>query len=211
MKINPTLAGFIVFLVVVVILGVLVFSLRPMAITFRPVVFSDITQLLSSLFLISLFLERAIEVFITVWRGPEAKMLETRMHAAQLVVADQKKAFQGTVDANKMQTALQESDNAKEDFVQFKSATQRWALWTGFIMGLAISLVGVHTLNILVTQESYAALSSQQKSLFDIVDILITGGLVGGGSDGVHKILQLFFDFIDATSNRVNAPHPPAG
>ena len=72
-------------------------------------------------------------------------------------------------------------------------------------MGLVISLVGIRTLITLVTPESYAALSVLQKNLFTMVDVLVTGGLIAGGSDGIHKILQTFLDLMDKTSRNINA------
>ena len=50
--------------------------------------------------------------------------------------------------------------------------------------------------------------SAGQQSWFRIVDVLITGALVGGGADGLHKIVSIFTDFADSTRGRVagNAP-----
>jgi hypothetical protein len=58
----------------------------------------------------------------------------------------------------------------------------------------------------LITPDSYGALAVMQKNLFDAGDILITGGLIAGGSDGIHKILQVFLDWADTTSNRIKTP-----
>jgi hypothetical protein len=38
-----------------------------------------------------------------------------------------------------------------------------------------------------------------------MVDVLVTGGLIAGGSDGIHKILQTFLDLMDKTSRNINA------
>jgi hypothetical protein len=61
---------------------------------------------------------------------------------------------------------------------------------------------GAH-LNPLVTPESYALLTIWRKNFFDLVDVLITAGLIGGGSNGLHSILQVFIDMAENTSAKI--------
>ena len=46
-----------------------------------------------------------------------------------------------------------------------------------------------------------------QAPIFHGVDILITGGLLGGGSQGIHKIIALITDFVDVTRAKVKQKH----
>ena len=105
-----------------------------------------------------------------------------------------------------MAQTAQDLEDASQAAVQQKSGTRGWALWAGLVMGLAISLAGMRTLNSLVTPDSYALLSVDQKNFFDLVDVLITAGLISGGSNGLHSILQVFIDMAEATSNRIKTP-----
>jgi hypothetical protein len=207
MKIDYSFSKFILFFVSIIVIGVLVFFLRPGPVALRPTAVSDISQLLFSLIVVSLFLERATEVFMTVWRGPDAKQKENTIRCYQAQLNELKKAQQDSPNrAEEMSKISANLNQATEEFIDYKSVTQRLSLWTGFISGLVVSLVGFRTLNTLVTPESYGLISGMQKNFFDLGDILITGGLIAGGSDGIHKILQVFLDWADATSGRIKTP-----
>ena len=47
-----------------------------------------------------------------------------------------------------------------------------------------------------------------QGDLLNMADILVTGGLLGGGSDGIHKLVSVITDFLDKTRQNINAPPP---
>jgi len=204
--VNPV--NLIAFGLVVVLGGVLVALLRPLPLVFKDNGLTQVVQLLMSLVLVSLFLERTIEVFITIWRGPQAKQLEASVHTHQMRMAALSKVAADPVAMVAMDQASQELDAVTQAATQQKSGTRGWALWASLALGLAISLVGVRTLNPLVTADSYNLLAQGQKNLFDLVDVLITAGLIAGGSNGIHAILQVFIDLAEKTSNRIKSPTP---
>ncbi len=206
-KVNFNPLNLVVFGVLVVLGGVLVAVLRQLPLTFRDNGISQVTQLLLSLILVSLFLERTIEVFITIWRGPQARQLEANVRAHQVRMAALSKSNEPDREISMAQTS-QALDAANQAAVQHKSATRGWALWAGMGLGMAISLAGVRTLSSLVTPDSYALLSVQQKNFFDLVDVVITAGLIAGGSNGLHSILQVFMDLAESTSNKIKNPAP---
>jgi hypothetical protein len=41
-----------------------------------------------------------------------------------------------------------------------------------------------------------------QRFLFNVADVLLTGALVGGGSDFMHQIITTFTDLMSATSQK---------
>ena len=65
-----------------------------------------------------------------------------------------------------------------------------------------VSAVGFRSLQTLVDPASLAALPGVQRFIFGLLDVFLTGGLIAGGSDGIHKIAQVFYDFMDATAER---------
>jgi hypothetical protein len=203
---NPL--NLVAFGVVVVLGGVLVAVLRPLPLVFRDNGITQATQLLLSLILVSLFLERTIEVFITIWRGPRARQLEATVRSHQVRMATLSKYAAAPDRDNAMSQTSQDLESASQAAAQQKSATRGWALWAGFGLGLAISIAGVRTLNSLVTPDSYALLTISQKNFFDLVDVLITAGLICGGSNGLHSILQVFIDLAENTSAKIKTPTP---
>jgi hypothetical protein len=67
-----------------------------------------------------------------------------------------------------------------------------------------ISGVGVRSLDTLLVPVQQGALNSGiQGALFRCLDVLLTGGLIAGGSDGIHKITQLASTFFEETRNGI--------
>jgi hypothetical protein len=164
--------------------------LSPEPILFRDFDINDVSRIVTTMLLISLFLERALEVLISTWRGPRTTELER-------AVDDAKQEF--TQDSAK-KPAL---DAAQKTLSAYKNNTRRLALWVSLLIGLMVSGVGVRGLQPLVVTESFAQLPANQMHVFRIMDVLLTGGLIGGGSDGIHKVLQVFLDYTDKTRSRI--------
>jgi hypothetical protein len=47
-----------------------------------------------------------------------------------------------------------------------------------------------------------------QAQWFSAADVFLTGAVLGGGSDGLHKLISVFTDFLGATSAKVKAGTP---
>lgn len=84
--------------------------------------------------------------------------------------------------------------------VAYKSDTRIIALWTSLLFGLLISAIGIRSIEPLVIIDSD---NSMQVILFRCLDALLTGGLIAGGSEGIHKLIQVFIDFMEATSKQI--------
>ena len=76
---------------------------------------------------------------------------------------------------------------------------------TGLFVGIIISSLWIRTLNQLVTTESIQSLPSLQSSAFRFIDVLLTGGLIAGGSDGIHKIIDLYRVFTETSSQKAQS------
>jgi len=44
------------------------------------------------------------------------------------------------------------------------------------------------------------ALHPAHRSVFMVADVLFTGAVLGGGADSLHKLVQVFTNFMDATA-----------
>ena len=63
---------------------------------------------------------------------------------------------------------------------------------------------GGRSLNTLLEPVPEGFLNSNVQGLvFRCVDVLLTGGLIAGGSDGIHKITQLATTFFEETRNGI--------
>lgn len=147
---------------------------------FNPITTESVIALLTPLFLIALFVERAQEVFITSWRGfgmtginEEVRKARKAPNQAGLTEALAKRAL-------------------------YKAKTARIAFLAGLSVGILVSIAGVRVLFPLVSWDMEVV--GSQGTLFNILDIVLTGGLIGGGSEGIHRVMSLILDFVD--SNR---------
>ncbi|WP_189523300.1 hypothetical protein [Nostoc sp. PA-18-2419] len=91
--------------------------------------------------------------------------------------------------------------NAKErQRAAYKADTRTIALWTSLVFGLLISAIGIRSIEPLVVLD----LNNQtQVVIFRSLDALLTGGLIAGGSEGIHQIIQVFINFMEATSKQI--------
>ncbi|AFY35055.1 hypothetical protein Cal7507_4694 [Calothrix sp. PCC 7507] len=85
--------------------------------------------------------------------------------------------------------------------ISYKSDTRIIALWTSLSLGLLLSTIGIRSIEPLVVVDD--VVNPIQIIIFRCLDALLTGGLIAGGSEGIHKLIQVFIDFLEATSRQV--------
>lgn len=88
----------------------------------------------------------------------------------------------------------------------YKADTRTIALWTSLLVGLLISAIGVRSIEPLVIIDSNNQI---QLVIFRSLDALLTGGLIAGGSEGIHQIIQVFINFMEATSQQIKDKRLP--
>jgi len=150
---------------------------------FNPITRDAVVNLLTPLFIIALFLERGQEVFISAWREPGKRRLESEIESYK------------KVDPN--------ADTREQDLrlADYRAHTQQVAFLAGLAGGVLVSIAGVRVLYPLVNHD--ADVAGAQKLVFDTVDIFLTGGLLGGGSEGIHRLVSVITDFLEATRDRI--------
>ena len=127
---------------------------------------------LGILYIVALFVERALEVLIKAWRQGGKVCLEQ-----------------------------EEGDNGQKEkkLKKYKAGTQRRALLTGLTLGLLVSLSGVRLLGPIFP---FSDIGAFQTAVFHFTDIIITAGLIAGGSSTIHELMALIDDFLRASRNR---------
>lgn len=163
-----------------------VFRYAPGPIRFGQFSAAQFTQQLTPLFLVALLIERSLEVFLTTLRGPEAANLQRKVDkATQFAAADP--------------TQLPKVQEAQDALATYKSVTQQIAMPVALVLGLLISAIGVRCLGNLVADNIFKD-HPLQKEWFTCSDVLLTGALVGGGSDFVHQFITSLTDFINKSN-----------
>ena len=178
-------------------------------------------SLLTGLVAIAAIMERAVAVLNDIWFGKErqekeehvrqtSKQLEAaraELHSAWQLHAQlaqeavrtgnqpaitQAFAAAGppalaTLQSNVTKPA-QELDQAGKDLANVRWKQSRVRLVFGFAVALIVSAVGVSTLTAMLDVDG---LSSQQRAVFRAVDILLTAGLLSGGTSGISAITEV--------------------
>ncbi|NQV98980.1 MAG: hypothetical protein HQ483_04735 [Rhodospirillales bacterium] len=149
---------------------------------------------LGTLFIISLFVERAQQVYIAIWRGLRRTDLDNR-------VLDREKLLANATGSTPPDPAtVMEARNMLHAAViaqeTYKANTRKLAFISGMVLGLLIAIAGARILSEVFVFKG--EMDTIQQVIFNFADILITGGLIGGGSEGIHKIIALITEFLDS-------------
>jgi hypothetical protein len=135
----------------------------------------------TALFVVAVFLERSLAVVNALLFGDEHREAALMQSSADEMVAAA----------------------ATEKLAHVMGKKERVRLLVGFIAGLLISAAGIRTLAGLVSNTDHA------DWLFEPMDVLLTAGLLAGGSNGLALLIQIFTDRLGDSAatpeSRVNA------
>ena len=92
-------------------------------------------------------------------------------------------------------------EGATTTLTSIEAKQDRLRLEFGFLFSLLISAVGVRTLEALLDVHA-AGLSNHQAGAFRVADILLTAGLITGGSSGINSIADLIGTYVEASRKR---------
>ena len=194
------------------------------------------TDLLTSLFVITVFVERSLAVINDIWLGEEREKRERevarvqgrlnvaradieRAQAVRAAIAERSPAApqpdagqpqvviagQVETEMQTLQAEVTQLDGnlaaAAEAVTTIEGKQDRLRLQLGFLFSLSISAVGVRTLAALLDIDA-VSLSREQMAAFEAVDILLTAGLIAGGSTGINSIADLLGTYVEASRKR---------
>ena len=148
-------------------------SLRPIETESDSSPFLIALSQLGILYIVALFIERALEVLLKAWRQGEKIRLQEEL--AKL-----------TGDSKA---------EAERELREYKVGTQRRALLTGLTLGILVAVSGIRLLGPIFPFDQSAEWTFQM-AMFQFTDIVITAGLIGGGSATIHELMALIDEFL---------------
>jgi hypothetical protein len=201
----------IFYIILLVIILAIAVSLSFKFVEFRKDIGSSIGTILGSLLIVALLLERALDVFLTTWRAEGSEKLDSEINDIKEKIARLKQAGKtdSDPDVKTEQGYLRQKNQEK---LAYRSKTRVIAMWSGLILGVIISAIGFRVLATLVAPDVAEKLkdyTEAQSYFFNLFDILLTGGLIAGGSDGIHKVMDLYRVFMEGSSTRVKNKSNP--
>jgi hypothetical protein len=156
--------------------------------------------------IISLVIERAIEVVIGIIRDPDAepkrqKQITNRfaylkVHQKLMETSTAVAAYatlQAQVDA-----AQDDLDTSTKDLAAYQGETKSLAQQVGFGLGCLVAISGFRILQSLETA------GSPVSGYFLFTDIIITAAVLSGGSDGIHRLINVYTSFVDGASKSLD-------
>lgn len=225
---NPAGATFMLLLVAIAVIATVIRTQEKIydTLNFVPVTYDAVVDLLTPVFLVALFVERALEVFVSTGRKlgraekdralDRAKEKIAQLNARLKMFRDQLDA-PGTANLTPAErTAVQDRiqningilpedqrklRNAQAHLDDYKDETARIAFVIGTLFGLVIALAGLRVVTPLVDFE-LANWGWFQLFLFHSLDVLLTAGLLAGGASGIHQIIMVFGDFTAQTRKK---------
>jgi hypothetical protein len=90
---------------------------------------------------------------------------------------------------------LGEEQCASDELAKYKDKTRKIALFSALLIGILISMTGIRGIEPFIDFEET---THWQRTWFQGLDIFLTGGVIAGGSDFIHKILNTVTTFMDA-------------
>lgn len=164
---------------------VLVGVFHPDAVHFASLDGAELLPKLSGLLFVALVIERALEVWLTPLRGPDADRMKHQIRKAR---PEGEGREEGTAGEEGGSAGAPDQERA---LLEHRLETRRLAFLGGLTVGVVVSALGVRALSQFV---DVSALPDLQGRLFLVADVLLTGALLGGGADGIHKVLSRFLE-----------------
>lgn len=173
--------------------------------------------MLTTLVFAALLLERVLEVFVSAFRsrGEKEKAYEVEKALVALKEQEQgiakmtgKKADTGElVEMQEKRARMQARLTTHErEWMAYKAGTQAFTIRISLVISLIISLVGMRTLPVFFTEASLLGLDPWHRLLFDWVDVMVTAGVIAGGSEGIHALASVYKSATSRTVRQLNAP-----
>ena len=183
-------------LVVVIFCAVfaLLYFTKATGVPFKSIGETDVLAIITSMFVVAVFMERSIEAILTPVRVPDRQKIERELEDCQRAAK---------TDETKKKDVIAK----QRELDTYRLKTAQRAYWLSFSFGLVISLVGIRTLAGLVEPEELKKLGDLHQTMFSFVDIILTGGVIAGGSAAINKIasaISTFFKLKSATDSKLS-------
>jgi len=198
----------------------------PIGLKFVPSPLTVVPTLLGSMLLVSLFIERAVEVFVSVFGDPkvaaheqnleywqafqrrrtdEIKSLMTEKVTAPLPDDARKLAIEQELAQKRDQLAdaVNNADAEEKVLSSYRASRRRVTAAIGLGLGVLAASVGFRFFCQIVELDALKNVAGNQAAWFGLVDVLLTGAVLSGGSQAIHQILAVYTQFMESTQKSV--------
>ena len=146
---------------------------------YKPDMLSAGVKTATALFVLSIFLERSLAVINALLFGKEKKEAEARLASAERLAPSEAQAV------------------AELRLSRIAAHEERVRVGVGLLVATVVSAAGARSLIALMSPPTI--ISGQQYALFLVADVLLTAGLLAGGSNGLAALIELLRKQADVT------------
>jgi cytochrome c biogenesis protein CcdA len=134
---------------------------------------------LGAIFILTLLIERVTEIAVAISREASTKKIKGEIAALQ---SDPLRA-----------------DVKEAELIAYKSETKTIALLIGFSLSIIVCSAGIGILSAIIVNDSKTANTRFLRG----IDIVLTSGLLAGGSDSFHQFVSALENFFESTKSKV--------
>jgi len=143
--------------------------------------FSKIFGLLGSIAFISLLVERASEIFMIDPKKEEKENLKREVQSL---------TKRNVLSPEEAEVKTQKATQLKV----YQDDRRKKVSLFAFTLGILIAMFGVRILTNLI--ENPESMNVVQSKFINIIDMVLTGCVIAGGSEGIHYIIKIFGNFM---------------
>ncbi|MDQ2868601.1 MAG: hypothetical protein M3R59_09375 [Verrucomicrobiota bacterium] len=188
---------------------------KPVGLYFVDSFTARVPSILGGLFLVSVFVERLVEVFVSIWRDPESDLLDQELINWRVLqvkrkreisdllyelqadssaqTSSRKSVIETELPAKRRELSHAEEKEAsiEERLVPYHSRTREVSTWVAVASGVLIAAIGFrffHQILDVTRLSGYA----QHEGWFVFLDVMLTGLILAGGSKTMHYLFSVF-------------------
>jgi hypothetical protein len=163
---------------------IIIFSVNPqLAPIFSDLTLQKVLAALGGIFVIVLLVERSMEIVVSIWRQAPTDQLKEELSA---LMADPAKAADATAKA--------------KELTKYQAETKGFSLLVGFALSIVVCSAGVGLLGEIID------ITKGNKYFLRGVDIVLTSGLIAGGSDALHQFVRALETFFTKSKEKMQKP-----
>ena len=160
---------------------------------------NDIFEMLAILTFVATLQQTAVGTFISSWRDPGKAPLKEQLAQVDLELAQEDLSAEAAKPLKEKRAEIQRKKR------QYKLETRKIAQWANLLSAIFVSLVGVRALESLMDPTEIDQLSQYQSFGFHLMDVLLTGALIAGGTEGIQQVSKVFNNFVKTSPGQANS------
>jgi hypothetical protein len=155
-------------------------------------------------------MERAIEVFLSAWRGGDADLQDLQIEKVKEELrkltglepaASPEEARRRETRSENLQVELK---NLTETRTRYRIRSRNIAHMVSLVMGMTIAALGLGVLQNIIDPRLIEEIASTRQGFFlKATDILLTGSVLAGGSEAINKLTKVYTTYMNATAQKV--------